>query len=164
MCVCDTHLMCVAPWAHVLLTQRWYVVTTISRLLKITGLFCKRDLQKRLYSVCDTHLMCVALWAHWAYVPLSVAHWAHAHVFSVSACAEVFCSLSAVPHTCTQWALWAHWAHTPMCVLLTERMHWGVVVVECTTTHMHSASTLSTLSACADVFCSLSALWGGYGQ
>jgi len=35
-------------------TQR-YAVATISRLLKITGLFCKRTLQKRLYSAKETY-------------------------------------------------------------------------------------------------------------
>ena len=32
-----------------------YVVATISRLLKIIGLFCKRALQKRLYSAKETY-------------------------------------------------------------------------------------------------------------
>jgi len=32
-----------------------YGVATISRLLKITGLFCKRALQKRLYSAIETY-------------------------------------------------------------------------------------------------------------
>jgi len=33
----------------------WYAVATISRLLKIIGLFCKRALQKRRYSAKETH-------------------------------------------------------------------------------------------------------------
>jgi len=33
----------------------WYGVATISRLLKIIGLFCKRTLYKRLYSAKETH-------------------------------------------------------------------------------------------------------------
>ena len=33
----------------------WYGVATISRLLQIIGLFCKRDLQKRLYSAKETY-------------------------------------------------------------------------------------------------------------
>ena len=32
-----------------------YEVATISRLLKLTGLFCKRALQKRLYSAKETY-------------------------------------------------------------------------------------------------------------
>ena len=32
-----------------------YAVATMSRLLKIIGLLCKRDLQKRLYSAKETH-------------------------------------------------------------------------------------------------------------
>ena len=37
---------------------RWYAVPTISRLLKITGLFCKRALQKRLYKRDEKLRMC----------------------------------------------------------------------------------------------------------
>ena len=35
--------------------SREYGVATISRLLKIIGLFCKRALQKRLYSAKETY-------------------------------------------------------------------------------------------------------------
>jgi len=35
---------------------KWYYgVATISRLLKIIGLFCKRDINKRLYSTKETY-------------------------------------------------------------------------------------------------------------
>ena len=33
----------------------WYGVASINRLLKIVGLFCKRALQKRLYSAKETY-------------------------------------------------------------------------------------------------------------
>ena len=35
--------------------DKWYGVATISRLLKIIGVFCKRALQKRLYSTKETY-------------------------------------------------------------------------------------------------------------
>jgi len=37
------------------LPMRWYGVATISRLLKMIGLFCKRALWKRLYSAKETY-------------------------------------------------------------------------------------------------------------
>jgi len=38
-------------WVH----NNWYGVASISKLLKITGLFCKRALSKRLYSAKETY-------------------------------------------------------------------------------------------------------------
>jgi len=44
-----------AMWVHVIVDKVYiYGVATISRLLKIIGLFCKRALQKRLYSAKET--------------------------------------------------------------------------------------------------------------
>jgi len=39
---------------HILQLAYWYEVVSMSRLLKIIGLFCKRALQKRLYSATET--------------------------------------------------------------------------------------------------------------
>ena len=64
--VCDSvtlHLVC--SWAstrvtwcfhiHIHINRNKYGVASISRLLKIIGLFCKRALQKRLYSANETY-------------------------------------------------------------------------------------------------------------
>jgi len=49
----------IIPWKiwniHMLPSLEWYGVATMSRLLKIIGLFCKRALQKRLYSAKETY-------------------------------------------------------------------------------------------------------------
>jgi len=47
VCVCVCVCVCVAAYYA---GETQYGVATISRLLKIIGLFCKRALQKRLYS------------------------------------------------------------------------------------------------------------------
>ena len=66
--VCCSVLQCAAACCSVLQDKSWlplsecicrcgscYGVATISRLLKITGLFCKRALWKRLYSAKETY-------------------------------------------------------------------------------------------------------------
>jgi len=48
-------LMHIFPPTSCLYLAQTYGMATISRLLKITCLFCKRDLQKRLYSAKETY-------------------------------------------------------------------------------------------------------------
>ena len=49
-----THTHTYSP-SHTQNYRAYYGVATISRLLKSTGLFCKRALQKRLYSAKETY-------------------------------------------------------------------------------------------------------------
>ena len=54
-CVAVCYLLCAAMCCSVFVYYSGYGVATISRLLKIIGLFCKRALQKRRYSATETH-------------------------------------------------------------------------------------------------------------
>ena len=54
VCHIQNATACTEYWEDRCLQDRWYGVATISRLLKIKGLFCKRALSKRLYSAKET--------------------------------------------------------------------------------------------------------------
>jgi len=53
LCICKCIYTECEPEAHK--AQRCYGVALVSRLLKIIGLFCKKDLEKRLYSAKETY-------------------------------------------------------------------------------------------------------------
>jgi len=55
MCVCVYMYIYIAILVYVFIVIYTYGMATISRLLKITGLFCKRALYKRRYSAQETY-------------------------------------------------------------------------------------------------------------
>jgi len=57
VCAWCQHYLCVFEWRSPIpvTTLTWYGVATISRLIKIIGLFCKRALWKKRYSAKETY-------------------------------------------------------------------------------------------------------------
>jgi len=74
---CDTifHLLLLF---HISCSICWYGVASISRLLEMIGVFCKRALQKRLYSAKETyHFKEPTNRSHPMYIPLMPPHIHH---------------------------------------------------------------------------------------